>query len=320
MQRGISIHIGVNHAPRMRPILSRSEEAAWKMAGLAFEAGYHDIHLLRGAAATREAVGALLERTARALQPGQTLFVSFSGHGSRKRDRNGDERDRWDETWCLHDRELVDDDLANYWKLLARDTRVLVVSETCFGGGGMRTGDGYGPSDEPGPDAPPRKPVYRSLRGVGQTARPQSTCIATPPKGDDDIQASLLLLAAAAEPQHAKESVYTDRLLAVWKGGMYRHSFCDLHREVCGLVRGVGNEQDPQILMLGTPDLEFPLEVAFHLEEPLADGPAPGGPVTGGPATGGPATGGPATGGPATGGRGMRGRVMRGGGRRGDAP
>ena len=36
--------------------------------------------------------------------------MSYSGHGGQTPDLNGDEPDRKDETWCLHDGQLIDDD------------------------------------------------------------------------------------------------------------------------------------------------------------------------------------------------------------------
>lgn len=263
MVRGISIHIGVNQAATMRGRpLSRSEHTAWKMAELAHQAGYRAIHVVCGAEATRDAVGAQLACAARALRPRETLFVTFSGHGSRVRDKDGDERDHLDETWCLHDADLLDDELAKYWRLLPPGARVLVVSDSCFAAGGGREGNAAMAATEA--SAAPRRPVYRSVLQTAQ--QPPSSCIERAPENNDGIAASILILAAANEARQATEGIYIDRLLKVWDGGAFRGSFCDLHHEVCRLVRCEGYDQDPQILMLGTADETFPLEVAFHLE------------------------------------------------------
>ncbi|HYW06891.1 MAG TPA: hypothetical protein VE913_08045, partial [Longimicrobium sp.] len=129
MARGTSIHIGVNRpASTSEYALSLSEQNAWKMAELAHQAGYEASHVLRGAAATRDAVHDTLAAAARALEPRQTLLVTFSGHGSQVPDARGDgagdadERDGRDETWCLHDADLVDDELAAIWRLAAAGT------------------------------------------------------------------------------------------------------------------------------------------------------------------------------------------------------
>ena len=277
MARGTSIHIGVNQ-PATVPgsALSLSEKNAWKMAELAHQAGYGAIYMLRGAEATRSAVSGLLSDAAQALEPGHTLFVSFSGHGSRVPDADGDEWDQWDETWCLHDADIIDDELANIWRIAAPGTRVLVVAESCFGGGSGRP---YGkdvkallanlPPILQGPGYDADDPL---MRGVKQFAQPISSCISRAPSHDDGIRASVLLMAAAAEGQEAAEGLYLNQLLEFWKGGAFSDSFCAMHERVRQRVQHANPTQTPQIVMLGTPDLDFPLEVAFHLLPPLMRG------------------------------------------------
>lgn len=276
MARGTSIHIGVNHpASTSECPLSLSEANAWKMAELAYQAGYGAIHVLRGADATRKAVGGLLAAAAEALEPGHTLFVSFSGHGSHVPDADGDERDRWDETWCLHDADLVDDELAAVWRRAAPGTRVLVVADSCFGGGMGRYGDDV-LAAYPGLSSALDPPVYRSAepvwRGVRQFAQPVSSCISRAPSHDDGIRASVLVMAGAAEGRKAREGLYLRHLLELWNGGAFRDSFCALHWRLCERVRHENPGQEPQIAMLGTPDPDFPLEMAFHLDRPVMRG------------------------------------------------
>ncbi|HYJ79447.1 MAG TPA: caspase family protein, partial [Longimicrobiaceae bacterium] len=257
--------------------LSQSEASAWKMAGVAHQAGYGAIHVLCGAEATRNAVGSLLSAAAQALEPRHTLFVSFSGHGSHVPDADGDDGDGWDETWCLHDADLVDDELVAIWRLAAPGTRVLVVAESCFSGGMVRYGDDVlarYPNLSPALDPP----VYRTpepvWRGVQPFAQPGSlsSCISRAPARDDGIQASVLMMAGAAEPQTAREGLYLRHLLELWNGGAFRDSFCALHWRLCERVRHENPGQEPQIVMLGTPDLDFPLEMAFHLDRPVMRG------------------------------------------------
>jgi hypothetical protein len=276
MARGIAIHIGVNQPASNRQCrLSLSEGNAWKMAELSHQAGYGAIHLLCGADATHDAVLGLLTAAARALEPGHTLFVSFSGHGSQVADANHDERDRLDETWCLYDADLIDDELMDAWREAADGTRVLVVSESCFAGG-MRYGDDVLAEHPP----QSHRPVYRSggpvMRGVKQYVQEvPSSCIARAPLDDEGIRASVLLMAGAGEGQRAREGLYLRHLLKLWSGGAFRESFCELHRQLCAGVRHENPAQDPQIIMLGKADPGFPLEVAFHLDRPVMRGGAP---------------------------------------------
>ncbi|HEX9938238.1 MAG TPA: caspase family protein [Longimicrobium sp.] len=265
MERGISIHIGVNHPAGMHEPLSASEDAAWKLAELSFQAGYRAIHLLRGAEATRAAVGALLADAGRTLRPGHTLFVSFSGHGSRVRDAEGDEPDGYDETWCLHDADLIDDELAEFWRQLPRGARALVVADCCFAGGSIRNGEPLAWCGAR-PHAALDEIVYRGVKQFTPSA------LVTEPADADGIGASVLLLAATSKHQRAKEGLYVGHLLDVWARGAFRGSFSELHEVVSKRVMGETHDQEPQLVRLGAPDPGFPLKVAFHLDQPVMRG------------------------------------------------
>ncbi|HEX2202606.1 MAG TPA: hypothetical protein VHG91_04895, partial [Longimicrobium sp.] len=131
MPRAVSIHIGVN-APRGRMTghpLRYSEGLAWRMAGLAERAGYESLRVLRGAAATRGAVHEALTAAAGSMTAGDVLLVTFAGHGCLEADHDGDDGHGWDETWCLHDGEIVDDQLAGYWRLFEPGVRIVVVAD-----------------------------------------------------------------------------------------------------------------------------------------------------------------------------------------------
>jgi hypothetical protein len=52
----------------------------------------------------------------------------------------------------------------------------------------------------------------------------------------------------------------------VWAGGAFRGSFTELFQEVRRRVVAVTSSQEPQILMLGAADADFPRAAAFHLD------------------------------------------------------
>ncbi|WP_420126199.1 caspase family protein [Longimicrobium sp.] len=284
MPRALSIHIGVNEPQTRYPgqPLRHSEATAWRMADLASRAGYNSLRVLRGAEATRQAVDDALAGAAQTAAAGDIVFISFSGHGSRENDLDRDDRTGFDEAWCLYDDILLDDKLAGFWRLFASGVRILVVVESCFSGGTGRTGDLYTarPGCEPAPanglaPAPPsvmrgarfptRGRTRGPVRGEAQDGGWAESCIATPPHDADGIQASVLMLCASCKEQPAIDGLYSEQLLAVWKGGAFRDTFCDLHGEVHARVM-CRARQTPQILMLGVPDPAFPLEPAFHLD------------------------------------------------------
>ena len=84
--------------------------------------------------ATRKPVLAAMQAGAKALQSGDLFFLTYSGHGGQIPDRNGDEPDRKDETWCLYDGELIDDELHAALSRFARGVRILVLSDSCHSG------------------------------------------------------------------------------------------------------------------------------------------------------------------------------------------
>lgn len=272
MSRAVSIHIGVNQ-PRGRHVgrpLQYAEGSAWRMAELASQAGFGSILVLRGREATARALHEALAGAAQALSGGDLLLLSFSGHGSRVRDRNRDEGFGWDETWCLADEEVLDDKLAGYWRLFDAGVRIVVVSESCYGGGVGRDDDDVPPASPPVHRPPVMRDGGRGGWGGarGFRADPEveaaAPCIAVPPADDLGIAASLLLISASGEDQAARDGLFTRYLLDVWNDGTFRGSYCDLYRRVRKHVLAEACGQEPQILMLGAPDLAFPMERAFR--------------------------------------------------------
>ena len=52
-----------------------------------------------------------MRAAAKALSAGDLFFLTYSGHGGQVPDVTGDEADKQDETWCLFDGQLIDDEL-----------------------------------------------------------------------------------------------------------------------------------------------------------------------------------------------------------------
>jgi hypothetical protein len=277
MYRAFSIHIGVNDPQEgvTCPPLEHSEESAWRMAELANRAGYDGLLVLRGREATCQAVDDALGDAARTLHAGDTLLVSFSGHGTLVPDRDHerghkrDEANGWDEALCLYDGIMLDDKLAGFWRLFAAGVRIVMVAESCFSGDILRLVEED--RGERGEDVE-EEPVLRSAGPTRDGSEPEpgtgraASCIGEAPADTYGIQATVLLLAACTEEQKAQDGLYTEKLLEVWNGGAFQNSYCDLHARVRRKVMCAGVRQEPQIVMLGAPDPCFPLETAFHLD------------------------------------------------------
>lgn len=109
------------------------ENDARDMADLAQKAGFTGKTLLTESA-TSTAVLTELSSAASALQSGDILFLAYSGHGGQVGDITEDEIDRLDETWCLYDRQFLDDELYAMWAKFQPGVRIFMLSDSCHSG------------------------------------------------------------------------------------------------------------------------------------------------------------------------------------------
>ena len=136
--RARSLHIGLN-------VVSAAAYEGWTGPLAACEFDANDMAaiarsrsmvatVLLTKKATRAAVLTKMRAAALALKSGDLFFISYSGHGGQVADANGDEPDKKDETWCLYDGQLIDDELYFELSRFAAGVRVLVLSDSCHSG------------------------------------------------------------------------------------------------------------------------------------------------------------------------------------------
>jgi hypothetical protein len=135
---GYALAIGLNKVDPVHyggPVqeLSGCEPDAMDMKGIAISQGL-EVEVLLTEAATRDAVLGKLSALAGKLKPADLLVVSYSGHGGNVPDQNGDEADGLDETWCLYDGQLLDDELYGALMKFQAGVRILVFSDSCHSG------------------------------------------------------------------------------------------------------------------------------------------------------------------------------------------
>ncbi len=110
-----SLHIGLN---AVSPAayggwdgpLAACEFDAKDMAAIAKSRGMKTTLLLTKKG-TRAHVLATVRSAAKRLVKGDFFFLTYSGHGGQVPDVTGEETDKQDETWCLYDGQLIDDEL-----------------------------------------------------------------------------------------------------------------------------------------------------------------------------------------------------------------
>lgn len=133
-----SLHIGLN---AVKPAayggwdgpLAACEFDARDMAAIATARGMKPTVLLT-AQATRAKMLAALRAAAKALRSGDYFLLTYSGHGGQVPDVSGDEPDKQDETWCLFDGQLIDDELYYELSRFVAGVRIVVLSDSCHSG------------------------------------------------------------------------------------------------------------------------------------------------------------------------------------------
>ena len=114
--------------------LAACEFDARDMAALAEQAGIASPTVLLTKKATRSAVLAAIRAASRALRTGGYFLLTYSGHGGQVPDVTGEEADKQDETWCLFDGQLIDDELHAELARFRAGVRILVLSDSCHSG------------------------------------------------------------------------------------------------------------------------------------------------------------------------------------------
>ena len=142
MPNARSIHIGLNYVDPgayngWDGELSGCINDATDMQSIADSLGYSSTRLTDSEATSYRVISEI-GSAADELESGDILFLSYSGHGGQVDDVNGEEDDSLDETWCLYDRQLVDDELFCLWSRFNPGVRVVVLSDSCHSGTVLR--------------------------------------------------------------------------------------------------------------------------------------------------------------------------------------
>ena len=278
----MSVHIGLN---AVNPTnysgwsgdLQACEFDANDMAAIATDRGMKSTVLLTKKATRANALAAI-RAAAKQLKSGDLFFLTYSGHGGQVPDVSGEEEDdKKDETWCLYDGELIDDELYLELSRFVEGARVLVLSDSCHSGTVTR--------DRP-PDQGARQtgrskmmPIavamrtYREhqafydklQRDVAQASGKTSvldpdaalahahaavstrlTAIAA------DCKAAVILISGCQDNQTSMDGdhngAFTEQLLQVWNHGAYHGNYAKFHAAIKAKMSAA---QTPNFFTLG---------------------------------------------------------------------
>lgn len=136
--KGYALHIGLNKVDRTHYSdirdLSCCVNDAQAFSKISSGIPFNKVEMLLNEDATSDNYNNLLQAWSEELQTGDILWITYSGHGGRKPDMNGDDADNWDETWCLYNREYVDDEQFEAFSKFKEGVRILIFSDSCHSG------------------------------------------------------------------------------------------------------------------------------------------------------------------------------------------
>ncbi len=280
MPKGLSLHIGLNrvdpnHYQGWDGRLVACEADARAMSEIAVKQGYTSRMLLTQQATAAAVLGALQD-AARQLDAGDILFLTYSGHGGQVPDTGGDESEGQDETWVLHDRMLLDDELYAQWEAFKPGVRIVVLSDSCHSGTAVRLFLAYelrksgprgpllGPGGSGGVRAIPDELALHTFKAHGELYREVKKKLA--PGARERVAASIILISGCQDDQLSFDGpdhgLFTSKLLSVWKAGGSEGNYRSFHERICGLMPPY---QKPNLFTAGTANPMFLAERPFSI-------------------------------------------------------
>ena len=275
----LSLHMGLNGVSGAAyggwdGPLAACEFDANDMAAIAKKQGMKSTVLLTRKA-TRAALLAGLRSASATLVPGDFFFMTYSGHGGQVPDVNGDEDDKKDETWCLYDGQLIDDELYAELGKFKSGVRILVLSDSCHSG--TVTRDAPPPPSTTVSQRPKNMPdsvamrVYREHKAFYDKIQMDVAAKAGKPVVDPDnalaqvaasgrlsaiastFDASLILISGCQDNQTSMDGdhngAFTEQVLKVWNQGAFQGNYANFHARVKARMPAT---QTPNLFTLGS--------------------------------------------------------------------
>ncbi|MBH2042032.1 MAG: caspase family protein [Comamonadaceae bacterium] len=274
--KALSLHIGLN-------AVNAADYGGWDGPLAACEFDANDMAAIAKAKAmkstvlltkkaTRANVLTGLRSAAKLLSAGDLFFMTYSGHGGQVPDVSGDEPDKQDETWCLYDGQLIDDELYFELSRFAAGVRILVLSDSCHSGSVTRA---------PPPPPPPGQRiklmpaavamrVYREhqafydqlqldvAKAAGQASVDPDTALASVAASSrlsaivKRFNAAALLISGCQDNQTSLDGdhngAFTEQLLRVWSNGRFKGNYGTFHARIKAALPAT---QTPNLFTLG---------------------------------------------------------------------
>lgn len=275
MANGYSLHIGLNavnpeHYAGWDGQLNACEADAQSMAEIAISQGF-ETKILLTQDATRQTFEDLMKEYAEKADEGDIFLLSYSGHGGQLPDLNGDEDDNLDETWCLYDSEISDDEIHNMYCTFKINVRILVFSDSCHSGTVAKVA-AFRALNANLFDFP--KPKYRNapfdvtLKTFTQNKGFYTEKLKMPNKSNSELKASVSLFSGCQDNQLSQDGflngLFTSKMLRVWADGNFKGNYLKFHKMI---VKSMGDTpmQTPNHFVIGPKNVSFESQKPFTI-------------------------------------------------------
>jgi hypothetical protein len=268
VKKGYSLLIGLNqvnpdHYEGWNGTLSCCEKDVSSMATILAKEGYTNIDTLLTKNATRENVSNALQKAAGLVDSGDVFLLYYSGHGAYLKDEHNEEDDKQDETWCLYNGQMLDDEIYSHWDKFKKDVKILMISDSCHSG---TISKAISENAYNIPKSMPRdlqKLVYKKHKDFYQPLRDQKR---ERNKNSQDIQATVLLLSACQDNQQAmagsQNSLFTRTLIELYGDPSISGNYKDYYLHVKEKISRI---QTPNYFVLGVKNEAFEAQKPFRI-------------------------------------------------------
>lgn len=276
MPKGIALTVGLNsvdpkHYGGWSGDLNACEADAMDMSEIATSNKF-EVKQFLTKSATRLNVTKEISNAAESLQAGDIFMLVYSGHGGQVPDLNNDEDDYQDETWCLYDGELIDDELYSLFGRFKEGVRILVFSDSCHSGSVTKAAYYHGTAFARISSVAPQEIKYKfmppdvALRTYRQNQRFYDEILKDRKLKESlgSVKASVLLISGCQDNQYSSDgtfnSLFTANLLRVWNNGNFQGNYGFFHKSI---QRQMPPDQTPNYFWVGKQNPDFEAQRPF---------------------------------------------------------
>jgi hypothetical protein len=277
MPKGLALTLGLNsvdpkHYGGWSGDLNACEADAQDMTAIAQSKGFSVTSLLTKEASRARVIDGI-RKAAKALKNGDIFMLSYSGHGGQLPDLNNDEPDGMDETWCLYDGELVDDELYAFFGKFAQGVRILMFSDSCHSGTvaklayyhGSLAASGTAVGGQVKFRAMPPEVALRTYR-LNKAFYDEILTSKVPKAALPEAKASILLVSGCQDNQLSQDGafngLFTGQLLKVWKHGLFKGDYRSFHQAI---LKRMPPNQTPNLFRAGRANPAFEKQPPFTI-------------------------------------------------------